>query len=252
MKILITNDDGLHAPGLIPLIQWAQKLGQVTAIVPKYEQSGKSQGIELHKAFEVKTAELAPGITVTSVDSTPADCIRYAILGLQGKFDLVISGINRGLNMGTDMQYSGTVGAVLESGHLGVPAIALSTSPSAYDGAISQLDAVWEFFQVHKLLKLHNLYNVNIPADAKGIRITRQGGPYYSDDFIHCENDMVKPCGKEVYAPTADMNIDTNAVLRGGYISIMPLTLQKTDMHIYQSLLHLNDNPCNSKLQRIY
>jgi len=240
MRILITNDDGLRAPGLIPLIQWAQKLGDVTAVVPKYEQSGKSQGIELHKAFEAKTVRLTPDITAISLNSTPADCIRYAILGLQEKFDLVISGINRGLNMGTDMQYSGTVGAVLESGHLGVPAIALSTSPSGYDRAVAHLDAVWDFFQANNLLQLHNLYNVNIPNDVKGIRITRQGGPYYSDDFIPQGNDTVKPQGKEVYTPTDDMNIDTNAVLQGDYISIMPLTLQKTDMNIYQLLLHLN------------
>jgi len=240
MRILITNDDGLSAPGLIPLIQWAQKLGEVTTVVPKYEQSGKSQGIELHKAFEVKTVELAPGITATSVDSTPADCIRYAILGCQETFDLVISGINRGLNMGTDMLYSGTVGAALEAANLGVQSIALSTSPKAYDLAVTHLDTVWEFIQSHNLLKLHDLYNVNIPMDVRGIRITRQGGPYYSDDFIPEENDMVRPQGKEVYVPTEDMNIDTNAVLRGGYISIMPLTLQKTEMTIYQSLLRLN------------
>ncbi len=240
MRILITNDDGLHAPGLVPLIQWAQKLGDVTAVVPKYEQSGKSHGIELGHAFEVKTVELAPGITATSVDSTPADCVRYAILGRQEKYDLVISGINRGLNMGMDMLYSGTVSAVLEAANLGVRAIALSTDPKVYDLAVTHLNAVWNFVQKHRLLELHNIYNINIPIDVKGIRITRQGGPYYSDDFIPEENDMVRPRGKEVYVPTEDMNIDTNAVLRGSFISVMPLTLQKTDMAVYQSLLHLN------------
>lgn len=240
MRILITNDDGLHAAGLVPLIRWAQKLGDVTTVVPKYEQSGKSQGIELHKAFEVKTVSLAPDIEVCSVDSTPADCVRYAILGRHEKFDLVIAGINRGLNMGVDMLYSGTVGAVLEAANLGVQAIALSTDPKAYEQATQHLDAVWAFFQTNNLLQIHDIYNVNIPIDINGIRITRQGGPYYSDDFIPQENDLVRPRGKEVYVPTEDMNIDTNAVLRGGYISVMPLTLQKTETDIYQSLLHLN------------
>ena len=240
MRILITNDDGLHATGLVPLTQWAQKLGDVTVVVPKYEQSGKSHGIELGHAFEVKNVELAPGITATSVDSTPADCVRYAILGQKEKYDLVISGINRGLNMGTDMLYSGTVSAVLEAANLGVRAIALSTDPKVYDLAVTHLDTVWDFVQKHRLLELHDIYNINIPIDVKGIRITRQGGPYYSDDFIPEENDMVRPRGKEVYVPTEDMNIDTNAVLRGGFISVMPLTLQKTDMAVYQSLLYLN------------
>ena len=95
MRILITNDDGLNAPGLVPLIKWCQKLGEVTTFVPKYEQSGKSHGIEFHKPFEVKEVELEDGIKVYSVDSTPADCVRYALLGMKLEFDLIISGINQ-------------------------------------------------------------------------------------------------------------------------------------------------------------
>ena len=135
MRILITNDDGLHASQLVPLVKGAQKLGEVVTVVPKYEQSGKSHGIEIHKAFEVTTVELAPGITAIAVDSTPADCVRYAILGMHEQFDLVISGINRGLNIGRDIMYSGTVGAVLEASNLGVQAIAFSTEPKNYDRA---------------------------------------------------------------------------------------------------------------------
>ena len=83
MRILITNDDGVNASGLLPLIKWAQKLGEVTTVVPKFEQSGKSHGIELHKPYEAVQRELEPGITVWTVDSTPADCVRFALLGLK-------------------------------------------------------------------------------------------------------------------------------------------------------------------------
>ena len=241
MKILITNDDGLHASQLIPLIRWAQKLGEVTTVVPKYEQSGKSHGIEIHKSFEVTHVELAPGIIAIAVDSTPADCVRYAILGMHEKFDLVISGINKGLNMGRDIMYSGTVGAVLEAGNLGVQAIALSTEPKNYDHATEHLDRIWAFMQEHRLLQRSDLYNINIPKDAGSIRITRQGGPYYSDEFISLDNNMVSPHGIEVFVPCGNMEIDTDAVLCGKLISIMPLTLEKTDMQIFKDLQYLNN-----------
>ena len=94
MRILITNDDSVSASQLLPLIQWCSKHGDVTTVVPKFEQSGKSHGIELHKPFAVEEVELAPGIRVWTVDSTPADCVRFALLGLKQEFDLVISGIN--------------------------------------------------------------------------------------------------------------------------------------------------------------
>ena len=240
MRILITNDDGLYASQLVPLIKWAQKIGDVVTVVPKYEQSGKSHGIEIHKAFEVTHQQIAPGITAISVDSTPADCVRYAILGLHEKFDLVISGINRGLNIGRDIMYSGTVGAVLEAANLGVQAIAFSTEPKNYDRATERLDDVWEFIQAHKLLELNDVFNINIPMNARGFRITRQGGPYYSDDFIPQPDHMVLPQGKDVFAPSGNMDIDTDAVLRGGYISVMPLTLEKANMQVFFQLRHLN------------
>lgn len=241
MKILITNDDSISAPQLLPLIRWCQELGEVTVIVPKYEQSGKSQSIELHKAFEIKQVKLAEDITVYTVDSSPADCIRYAVLGMKQKYDLVISGINRGFNMGGDIMYSGTAGAVFEAVSLGLKAIAVSTGPEFYDRAIEPLDQVLAFFREHKLMELNDLYNVNIVPDAKGIRITRQGGHFYSDDFIHEGNDMYMPHGKCVYEDRNDLTLDTDCVMHG-YISIMPLTINRADMDTYRKLAYLNEN----------
>ena len=131
MRILITNDDSISSPVLLPLIQWASKLGEVTTVVPKYEQSGKSQSIELRNPFEVQKVTLAPGIEAYTVDSAPADCVRYAVLGMGMEFDLVISGINRGLNIGIDTLYSGTAAAIFEAGCCGIPAIAFSTNPES-------------------------------------------------------------------------------------------------------------------------
>ena len=155
LKILITNDDSISSPVLLPLIEWASKLGEVTCVVPKYEQSGKSHSIELREPFEVQKISLAPGIEAYTVDSAPADCVRYAVLGLGMKFDLVISGINKGLNIGIDVLYSGTAAALFEAGCCGIPGVALSTNPETFEDALSRLDQVYDFFVEHKLLEKH-------------------------------------------------------------------------------------------------
>jgi len=239
MRILITNDDGMYASQLVPLIKWCQKLGEVSTFVPKFEQSGKSHSIEIHKAFEAKQVELEPGITVWAVDSSPADCVRFAVLGLKQEFDLVISGINRGLNIGADIMYSGTVGAVCEAKSLRIPAIALSTPPKFYEKAVNHLDDVLAFFRKHDLMSLNDTYNVNIPADPKGIRITHQGGPYYSDDFEAIGNGLYLPKGKPIWIDRQDNALDTDATLHG-YISIMPLTIDRTNYAVYNNLSQLN------------
>lgn len=241
MRILITNDDGIGAAGLVPLVQWAMTKGEVVVAAPKVEQSGMSHGIEIHKAFEMKKVDLVPGVRAYAVDSTPADCVRLTVLGLKEKFDLVISGINRGFNIGRDIMYSGTVAAVFEAANLDVPAIALSTSPAFYPHAHEYLDQVYDFVVNNQLLEKHIAYNINIPADNKGILITRQGGNYYSDDFGALENDMYMPQGKDVFQEAGNNILDTDAVLRGGYISVMPLTLDRTDLKMYEQLVHLND-----------
>jgi 5'-nucleotidase len=235
MRILLTNDDGMHASQLVPLIRACKKWGDVTAVVPKVEQSGMSHAIEIHKAFEVKQVSVAPDITVYAVDSTPADCVRFAILGLKKEFDLCISGINRGFNIGTDMVYSGTVGAACEACALGVKAVSVSTPPSYYDKAVMHLDKVFDYIFGHKLLELWDIYNVNIPPQAGDIRITHQGGPYYSDDYVHVEGNLYQAAGKCVYQDNGDLNLDTNAVMHG-YISITPITIDKTNMAIYRAL----------------
>ena len=118
MRILITNDDGYSAAGIRALALWARKLGDVTVIAPKVEQSGKSHAIDFTRPIEIKEVDEIPGVRTVYVDSTPADCVRYAILGEEKNYDLVLSGINRGVNMGVDLVYSGTCGAIFEAGRL--------------------------------------------------------------------------------------------------------------------------------------
>ena len=239
MRILIVNDDGMQAVQLPNLIRWAKKLGEVTTFVPKFEQSGKSHSFEMRRDIEVKQVELEPGITIWSVDSTPADCVRVAVLAKHMEFDLVISGVNRGLNMGRDIMYSGTCAAAYEAVNLGIPAIALSTSFENYPRATEELDRVWDFFQRKRLMEVNDLYNVNIPGNPKGFRITRQGGPYYSDDFPCVGENLYRPTGKPVWEDAGDDTLDTDAT-KHGYITITPLQLDRTNREVFRKLQVLN------------
>ena len=239
MKILITNDDGVGAAQLPALIAWCQKLGEVTVTVPKFEQSGKSHSIEIHKPFEAKKVDLVPGVTVWAVDSTPADCVRFACCGLNLTFDLVISGVNRGLNLGHDSMYSGTFAAACEAVNNGMKALALSTTVKAYDRSTEHLDEIFAFVEEHQLLQRNSLYNINIPAEPKGIRITRQGGPYFIEDFQALENDMYLPVGKPIGTESTDLTLDT-AAHQQGYISISPMTTDRTNYTLFRELEILN------------
>ena len=235
MRILITNDDSISATQLLPLVRYCRKLGDVTVAVPLKEQSGKSHGIELHSPFYVAKQMLDNDVAAYVIDSTPADCVRYALLGLGLKFDLVISGINRGFNMGTDVMYSGTVAAVREAALQKTPAIAISTCPEYYEESTKHLDLVFDYFEKRKLLDIHNVYNVNIPHEPKGIVITRQGCTYYTDQFVKAGEGLVKAQGKCVYTASGDLSLDTDAVM-SGYVSIMPITIDMTDKEIFKKI----------------
>ncbi len=244
MRILITNDDGVMAPALPTLVRWARTLGEVTCIAPKVEQSGRSQAIDFTRAVEVKEVSIAPDITAYSMDSTPADCVRFGILGLQKTYDLVLSGVNRGLNLGHDIVYSGTVGAIFEGARLGHKGIALSTDPDSLP-ALSprEFDRVWRFIQEHRLLSHSGLYNINFPSAVhapRGISLTRQGGMYFSDGFESLGDCLYIQVGAPVSETGDDLTVDIDAI-RKGYISVTPLTEKRTDWTAFHELKGLRE-----------
>ncbi len=240
MKILITNDDSISAIGLRLLTDWAKTLGEVTVVAPAVEQSGKSHGINIITPFEIIKSELSAGIEAYAVASTPADCVRFGIVGLKRDYDLVLSGMNAGYNMGKDIVYSGTVGAIYEAAHQRAKAaIAFSSAPNTLHEAAKHFDRVWRYFEDNRLLDRHTLYNVNITPEAKDIRITRQGSAYYSDDFEKCGENLYRQVGVMVYEDKNDIRYDTDAVTRG-YISITPMSNERTDLDVFNALLPLN------------
>lgn len=235
MRILITNDDGIMSPALPRLVRWARGLGEVTVVAPKVEQSGKSHAIDFTRPIEIKEVAIADDVTVWSMDSTPADCVRYAILGMHLEPDLIISGINRGFNLGKDIVYSGTCGAIFEGARLGIKGLALSTDPRSFDAAIARLDSLWRFFDENKLFEENNLYNVNIPLIENGVCFTRQGGIYFYDEFVKVGEDMYEQRGGLLETDSFDLTLDTDAI-RHDYLSITPLTHERTNLDVFERL----------------
>ena len=238
MKILITNDDGIQSPVLPLLAEWAKKLGEVTVAAPKVEQSGKSQAINFMHPVEVLQVELVDGVTAYSVDSTPADCVRFGVLGLNQKYDLILSGINRGYNLGDDIVYSGTCGAIFEGARLGIKGLAVSTDPENLLNSPKALDEIWEYIQKNYLYDYNDLYNVNIPPMPSGFGITKQGGMFFHDSFIHHEGllyvqsgEILQDCGND---PTTDIN-----TVRAGKISVCPLAATRTEMSVFEKLKNI-------------
>ena len=237
MRILITNDDGVDTLGIRLLAKWASKLGEVTVVAPKVEQSAKSHAIEIRNPIEIKKVPFEDGIEAYSVDSTPADCVRYGVIGLKRKFDLVLSGMNKGVNVGDDIVYSGTCAAIFEAARLGIKGIAFSAFFDGQEAASKHFDTAYRYIIDNDLLGENLIYNVNIPYAPIGVRMTYQGSVYYSDEFVLDETageNMYRQVGEQVFdAEPNDINRDTVAI-HAGYISITPLMASRTNMEVYE------------------
>jgi 5'-nucleotidase len=186
MRILVSNDDGVLAPGLALLADACRKVGSVTVIAPDREQSGTSHSLTLHRPLR---AALRPD-GAYQVDGTPTDCVLLAFGALlrDERPDFVFSGVNHGPNMGEDVLYSGTVSVAMEAVTLGVPGIGISfagndpATMATYQQLLSQL--IERITQVERFPP-QTLLNVNlppVPADmVKGIKVTRLGSRYFSE-----------------------------------------------------------------------
>ena len=235
MKILVTNDDGIYGEGLRYLVNFAKELGDVIVVAPKTEQSAKSHALNIKDPFTCEKVDVGFGVDTYVVDSTPADCVRYAHYGLRVDIDLVLSGVNKGYNLGEDIMYSGTVAAATEAATLNINSLAISSSRVNFNGLSDNLIKVYNYITDNNLFDIWNLYNINIPIHHKDIRITRMGERYYVDQFLPQGNDMYLPTYKEIPLDMDDNSIDTNATM-SGYISVTPLTLNRTNMTVFEEL----------------
>ena len=243
MKILVANDDGIDALGLKLLTEFASTLGEVVVCAPKYEQSGRSHGVVFDRPFEVLEVDDFKyiGVKAYRIDAAPADCVRFALDVIDSDFDFVFAGINRGLNIGDDISYSGTCAISFEAGFAGIPAISFSSKSKSIAESANYLKPVWDYLIDKKAFEHASIFNVNIPKDPKGILLTTQGRVYYKDKFIKTEDEgMYKAeyclarSSETVFNPT----VDIDAVLMG-YCSVTPLCTKRTDFTAYEKLKFL-------------
>ena len=236
MRFLIVNDDGIDALGIKLLAQWAKQYGEVTVVAPKVEQSGKSHAIDFINPLEIKRVEFLDEIEAWSVASTPADCVRFAVFGLHRQYDVVLSGINRGVNVGDDIVYSGTCAAVFEAARMGIKGIAFSAFFDGQEEASKYFDEAYQYIEANDLLSQNLIYNVNIPHNPHSVRMTYQGSVYYSDEFVldpSAGEDMYRQVGEQVFDDEPnDLNRDTVAI-HAGYISVTPLCGTRTNMDVF-------------------
>ena len=242
MRILLTNDDGITAPGILALREALATVGEVVLVAPNRQRSAAGHSITLHKPLRIDTVTVAPGVVGHAVSGTPTDCVTMGyFIVMEERCDLVVSGINPGANLGWDVTYSGTVAAAMEGAVLGIPSMAVSLVLDERGG-----DAPLDFghaarFAARLAMQLHTngmpeytLLNVNIPATVDAntgpAEITHQGRREYIDRIV----SRVDPGGRPYYWQTGsirevtpDPGSDVHAVL-AGRISITPLHLDLT------------------------
>lgn len=243
--ILVTNDDGVTAPGLLALKSALAQVGRVTVLAPQRNWSASGHAKTMHKPLRVDEVLLADGTAALATDGGPSDAVAMGFMGLvEAPIDLVVSGINPGGNLGHDVTYSGTVTAAMEGAIHGVPAIAVSLesrTSDEYEGAANFAARLAREVLRHGLPE-ETLLNVNVPAIPKhqiaGVRVTRLGLRIYRDELIR----RVDPRGKPYYwigglEPTGVEDEGTDIwALANGYISVTPLQLDLTAPQLLQTL----------------
>ncbi len=239
MIVLLSNDDGIHSEGIIALEESLQSVGEVYTVAPDREQNSMSHALTLHRPLRVH--ELTP--RRLAVDGTPTDCVKLALTGLLPvRPDLVVSGINKGPNLGDDIIYSGTVSAAIEGALMGVPAIAVSLVSFANFAfrAAAEFTATLVSRIGANGMPAETLLNVNVPPRPKemikGWRLTRQGKRHYSETIV----ERIDPRGKKYYWIGGDhLGFDheegTDCVaVDEGYISVTPLQVDLTNHKMLQ------------------
>ena len=240
MNILLTNDDGILAPGLALLAEVCRAVGAVTVVAPDREQSGTSHSLTLHRP--IRPMRRPDG--AFQVDGTPTDCVMLALEALMPERpSFVFSGVNHGPNMGEDVLYSGTVAAAMEAVVLGVPGIAISFAGNQPETMATYRDRLVDL--VRRITSVPDfpqdtLLNVNLPrvpaAEVAGVRVTKLGSRFFSGSLAR----MKDPWGREIFwigggtiTWTGDEDSD-HAAVGEGYVSVTPLHMDLTDYSLLE------------------
>lgn len=245
MRILITNDDGIHARGLYALTSALKKIAEVLVVAPDVEKSAVGHAITLSDPLRVQSVEKNNEFFGYAVNGTPADCVKLGLKCLiKDKADLVVSGINLGPNTATNIMYSGTVSAAAEAVIMGVPGLAVSlASFTEHEYEYACVIATELALKIHRIgLPEGTLLNVNVPAvkpdKIEGVVITRQGKGRY-EEYFDKRNDPTNRtyywlAGKKMVLDT-DEDVDDVVVTRNK-VSITPIRYDLTDLRMLTEL----------------
>lgn len=231
MNILVVNDDGINAVGIKILATKLTKYGNVYVVSPDRGRSAASHKVILHKPLTFEKVDVIDGVECYQTSGMPADCVRLANIILNVDFDVVFSGVNDGLNLGTDIIYSGTCAGAREGVIEGIPGVAVSTDFKSFDIVENELDQVLEMVFENKLYSKEYLLNINFPIskylESKGVRVARQGDKIFTSIFTEIDKDLYAVTNEE---EIHDKNEDTDVYLADqGYITLVPVKIDSTD-----------------------
>lgn len=245
MKILLTNDDGIYAPGLAAMERALQKLGEVHVVAPAIEQSGVGHSITFLSPLMAKEVYDGDRRRGWAVEGSPADCVKLAVSEFCKDVDLVVSGINGGLNLGINVLYSGTVAGATEAAVFGLTSFAVSLEydeKPQFDKAAAMAVGLIEQILAQRDAAAHHLYNINIPTSALSqpadVRVVPMATVGWSSDF----DRRLDPKGRRYYwatgmpqMPQGDEMTDYEAWQKG-FITLTPLRIDRTEREMLPTM----------------
>lgn len=246
MRILISNDDGVKADGILALAEALQAVGEVIVVAPDRQRSAAGHGITLHKPLYVEEIKIGSGIRAYGVSGTPADCVKFGVNEILKDTppDIVVSGINAGSNLGSDVMYSGTVSAAIEGAIQGIPSVAVSQlGVQDFDfTAAAQVTVKLVREVLQNGLMPETVLNVNVPQvtqeEIRGVRITTLGTRRYHNVF----EKRINPRGVPYYwlaGGLKDLEVEAGSdieAVRNNYISVSPVHFDFTNRQLLETL----------------
>ena len=245
--ILVTNDDGIFAPGIRTLVEEVQHFGRVLVVAPDKPQSAMGHAITIHSFLRLQKEELMEGVEAWSCSGTPVDCVKLAIYKLLGgeRPDLLVSGINHGSNISINVLYSGTMSAAVEGAMEGIPSIGFSLMDHGNEADFSHVRPVVRKVMTNAIahgIAAGTCLNVNVPKNKgtalRGIRVCRQAKANYKDEF----ETRLDPSNKEYYwmrgeFESEEQGEDTDVwAVNNGYVSVVPVQYDMTAHHAIAQL----------------
>lgn len=242
--ILVTNDDGITAPGIRKLMEIAKQLGEIVVVAPDSPQSGQGHAITIERPLRLKKVHIFDDVSSWECSGTPVDCVKLAknVLLKDRKIDLCVSGINHGSNSSLNIIYSGTMSAAMEAAVENIPSVGFSLLDYSFDADFDQAEPyirqIMEYVLQNRF-EPYTLLNVNIPKLSKdeiqGVRVCRQAKARWIEDYMEAKD----PRGQSYYWLTGkfvneDEGVDTDVfALENGYISVVPA---QYDLTFYEQI----------------